>query len=454
MEHTLNKREMVADLIAKRSALKVDLESLVDVAVAEKRALTDDESARFDKGEADIRAYDERIKELDAQVRADEAAAEMATRYAPRAGDGVQSEPEIYRSGVGGRSFFRDLHLSRNKGDREATDRLARNTRGRAADLEVRAISTSNGAGGEFVPPLWLENEFVRYARPGRITANLAPSFPLPPGTDSINVPKVSTGTAVAVQSTQNSAVQNTDLTTTSISSTVTTVAGGQTVSLQLIEQSPLNIDDVVLSDLAADYARQLNLLVLSGSGTSGQPTGIMTLSGTNAIDYNPATVTAANFYSAVANAVQTIHTNRFLPPDTIIMHPRRWAWLVAQTDGQGRPLIVPHAGGPFNAMGNPGDVTSQGYVGTMQGLPVYVDALIPTNLTADTGTGEDAVIVARMADLMLWESHVRAEAFEQTYSQNMSVFIRLYNYMSFQAARYPKALSVITGKGLQAPTF
>lgn len=447
----MNKRMMVADLVIKRGGLKAELDSLVDTVTSEKRNLSDDESARFDKGEAEIRAFDERIKELHEQIEADDAAAEMAKRYAPKPGEGVRSEPEIYQAGVIGRSYFRDLHLSRNKGDRDATDRLIRNNQGRAS--EQRAISTSNGAGGEFVPPLWLENEFVRYARPGRITANLAPTFPLPPGTDSINVPKVSTGTAVAVQTTQNSGVQNTDLTTTSISSGVTTVAGGQTVSLQLIEQSPLNIDDVVLSDLAADYARQLNLLVLSGSGTSGQPTGIMTLSGTNAIDYNPATVTAANFYSAMANAVQQVHTNRFLPPDTIIMHPRRWAWLAAQADSSGRPLVVP-AGPAFNQLADPGAVAAQGYVGTMLGLPVYVDALIPTNLTADTGVGEDAVIIARMADLMLWESHIRAEAFEQTYANNMSVFIRLYNYASFQPARYPKSISVITGKGLQAPTF
>lgn len=441
---------MLAGLLVQRAALKAQLEGLVDTATTEKRGLSDAETAQFDKGEADIRAFDERAKELHEQIEADDAAAEMAKRYAPKPGDGVKSEPEIYRSGHGGRSYFRDLHLSRSKGDRDATDRLVRNNKGRA---EERAISTSNGAGGEFVPPLWLENEFVKFARAGRITANLTPTFPLPPGTDSINVPKVSGGTAVAVQTTQNSAVQNTDLTTTSISSGVTTVAGGQTVSLQLIEQSPLNIDDVVLSDLAADYARQLNTLVLSGSGTSGQPTGILTLSGTNAIDYNPTTPSASNFYSTVANAIQSIHTNRFLPPDTIVMHPRRWAWLTAQADSTGRPLVVPVANA-YNPIGTPGAVASQGYVGTMLGLPVYVDALLPTNLAADAGTGEDAVVVARMADLMLWESHVRAEAFEQTYASNLSVFIRLYNYVSFQPARYPKSLSVITGKGLQAPVF
>jgi hypothetical protein len=87
-----------------------------------------------------------------------------------------------------------------------------------------------------------------------------------------------------------------------------------------------------------------------------------------------------------------------------------------------------------------------------MLGLPVYVDATIPTNLGA--GTNQDFIMVARMADLILWESNVRAEAFQQTYAQNLSVFVRLYNYFSFQAGRYPKSISLINGTGLTTPTF
>jgi len=445
----MDKRAQIADLIAKRKAASDALATLVDTAKAESRSLTDAESADFDRGEAAVREFDASISDLDAQIRADEAAADMAKRYAPT-GVKVTSEPEIYRSGIGGRSYFRDLHLARAKGDRDAADRLARNDRARAT--ENRALSTVNGAGGEFVPPLWLEDQFVKLARPGRIFANLCPSFPLPPGTDSISVPKVATGTAVATQATQNSAVQQTDLTTTSINSTVTTVAGGQTISLQLIEQSPLNVDDIVLGDLAAAYATSFNTLVLSGSGSAGQPLGALTLSGTNAITFTQASPTVAQAYSAIANAIQQIHTQRFLPPDTIVMHPRRWAWFVAAADTAGRPLVVPAANNPMNALATQGDVNSQGYVGTIQGLPVYVDANLPTNLGA--GTNQDTIIVGRLADLMLWESHIRAEAFPQTYANQLSVFVRLYNYMSFQPARYPKSLSVISGTGLVAPTF
>jgi HK97 family phage major capsid protein len=441
---------MINDLIAKRSEKNAELTKLIDGAKAESRSLTDAESGVFDATEAEIRAIDARVAELDEQIRADDAAAEMQKRYAP-SGAKVTSEPEIYRSGMGGRSYFRDLYLVKSQGDRDAFDRLERNNRGRAAD-EKRAISTANGAGGEFVPPIWLEDQFVKLARPGRITANLTPSFPLPPGTDSINVPKINTGTQVGVQTTQNSQVQVTDLTTTSISSGITTVAGGQTVSLQLIQQSPLNVDDIVLGDLAAAYAVQFNQLVLSGTGTNAQPTGILTLAGTNSVAFTTATPTLGALYSKLAGAVQAIHTKRFLPPDCIIMHPTRWAWIVAQLDGQNRPLVVPHAGGPFNALGNMGEQASQGYVGSIMGLPVFVDATIPTN--GGTGTNQDTIIVARMADLMLWESAIRAEAFEQTYANNMSVFVRLYAYMSFQPARYPASISTITGTGLVAPTF
>jgi len=446
----VDKRSLIADLVAKRSAERDKLDALLESAKGEARGLSETDKEAFDKGEAEVRALDERISELDAQVRADEAAAEMAKRYAPKAGDGVKSEPEIYRSGLGGQSYFRDMWNARQNGDSAAMDRLQRNNRARAA--EERALTTVNGAGGEFVPPLWLEKEFVRLARPARITGNLVPTQALPAGTDSINVPKVSTGTAVAVQGTQNTAVQQTDLTTTSISSGVTTIAGGQTVSLQLIEQSPLNVDDIILSDLAAAYAAQYNTLVLSGSGSGGNPTGILTLSGTNAITYTSASPTVALLYSQIANAIQTVHTNRFLPPDTIIMHPRRWAYLLAASDSTGRPLVTPSANSPMNALANQGEVAAQGYVGTIQGLPVYVDSLLPTNLGA--GTNQDPIIVARMADLMAWEGNVKAEAFPQTYANQLSVFVRLYNYMSFQPARYPKSISVINGTGLVAPTF
>jgi HK97 family phage major capsid protein len=313
----------------------------------------------------------------------------------------------------------------------------------------------AGGNNSEFVPPLWLEDQFIKFVRPGRITANLCTLGTVPPGTDSINIPKINTGTAEAVQATQNTGVQQTDLTTTSVASPVQTIAGGQTVSLQLIEQSPLNIDEIILQDLSADYAKQLDVQVLSGTGSSGQVTGMLVQAGTTAVTWTQATPAlggAGGLYAKIANAIQSIHTSRFLPPTAIIMHPRRWAWAESQSDGNNRPLIVPHAGGPWNAVGNLENQVSQGYVGTVLGLPVFVDALIPVN--GGAGTNQDTVVVAKMDDIWLWEGQVKAEAFQQTYANQMSVFVRLYNYVAFQPGRYAQSIALITGSGAITPTF
>jgi Uncharacterized protein, linocin/CFP29 homolog len=435
---------MISAALAERATASATVQRLADLAKNENRKLSETEQTEFNTAEGNVRALSERLTELDAMQKADDAAADMAKRYAPKPGEGVTSEPATYRSGPDGHSYFRDLWNARKTGDREAQARLERN------DKEQRALTTTDGQIGELVPPKWLVDEYVKLARPGRITADRCPTQPLPAGTDSLSVPKVATGTATAQQTAQNTGVQQTDMTSASISSPVITLAGGQTLSLQLIEQSPLNVDDMVLADLAAAYAVNLNTEVLSGSGVAGHITGLFTLSGTNAVACTTGTPDAKTVYSSVAAGISQVHGNRFLPPDAIVMHPRRWNWLLAQSDSAGRPLVVPNAQAPMNSLAAQGPLASEGYVGTMLGLPVYVDALIPTNVGA--GTNQDRIIVARFADLRLYEGNVKAEAFPQTYANQLSVFVRLYNYATFQPARYPKSISVIDGTGLVAP--
>jgi HK97 family phage major capsid protein len=369
----------------------------------------------------------------------------------------VVSEPHVYQRG-GRTSYFRDLTtISLNREGRSgALERMERNRREVEVDVreaqargEVRALTTVDGAGGDFVPPLWMVNEFIALARAGRVTADRVRQQALPAGTDSINVPRLATGTAVAEQTTQNTAVQNTDATTSSLAATVTTLAGQQVVSVQLVEQSPINLDDILLADLAADYAIKLDTFVLSNN--SAGKLGILNVSSINSVTYTDGTPTVPELYPKIADAVQQIHTGRFMPPDAIIMHPRRWAFFLASFDTASRPLVTPYAGG-MNVVGETGGVVSQGYVGTLQGLPVYVDPNIPINLGA--GTNEDRIIVARFDDLILWEGNARSEAFRETYANQLSVLLRFYNYVAFTGGRYPKAISVISGTGLVTPTF
>lgn len=464
----MNRAQMISELRTKRTAERDKIQRVLDTAAKFNRTkLSGGEKERFDTAEQAIRAYDERIDELVEQQDTDDASAEYSRKYAFAGyGEGVGAEPAVYRESPNSPSYFRDLYQAKQRGDRDATDRLNRNNKMVSAEVEKRArtgdrkaeqraISTAAGAGGEWVPPLWIEDAWVKVVRPGRVTANLAQPNPMPPGTDVINLPKMLTGTAVAIQATQGVAIQQTDATTGSIAAPVTTLAGGQTVSMQLVDQSPLNIDELILGDLAEDYATKANLQVLSGTGTSGQVTGLLTLAGTNAVTWTsslPAVGGDGGLYAMLGQAVAAIHTNRLLPPDCIIMHPRRWAWVESRSDASNRPLVLPGAQNPMNAAGIAGPLAAEGRVGTMMGLSVYTDASIPTNV--GTGTNQDIIIVTRSSDLFVWESGLRAEAFEQTYAQNLQLLCRVYAYLAFQPGRYPKSTAIISGTGLVTPVW
>jgi hypothetical protein len=117
---------------------------------------------------------------------------------------------------------------------------------------EYRDLSRTHSEGGFFVPPAWCLDQWVEFARPGRTFANLITNQPLPGGTDSINVPVITAGTNTAIQAADNTQVFEQDLADSFINSPVITIAGQQSIALQLIDQGPLAFDQVVLQDLAA----------------------------------------------------------------------------------------------------------------------------------------------------------------------------------------------------------
>ncbi|MER8004983.1 phage major capsid protein [Streptomyces sp. NPDC094149] len=471
-------RKQMQSALEARAALKTEIDGIVKAAeTAGREKLSADEQTAFDAKRAEIRGKDSEIEQLDARIKEleedekrEQRAAELHARHG-QAGERrervtVLSEPETYRKG-GQTSYFRDLFRAQMKGDSAAVERLARNDRevgdhlqrmARGAEealkgmegLEARALTTTDGAGGEFVPPLWMINDYIALARAGRVAADQVRPMALPPGTDSISLPKVASGTATAEQTTQNTAVQNTDATTGSVTANVTTIAGQQVVSQQLLDQSPINMDQILLADLAADYAVKADVFVLNNNATN--KVGLLNVSGANAVTYTDATPTVGELYPKGADAVQQIHTNRFMPADKHLMHPRRWAWMTAAVDTAGRPLVVPSANMPQNTLAAMSAVVSEGFVGTWHGLPVFLDPNIPTNLGA--GTNEDRIITMRSSDVIFFEGTPQAEAFRETKADQLSVLLRFYNYVALHASRYPKSISVISGTGLITPTF
>lgn len=439
------------NLISSALELREDVQKRMDALLAtvseeQRSSLTADEDAAFEALKVERDALDSRIAELRKEQEARKAAQELrASLAASTSTVTVGAEPETYRKG-GTNSYFRDLFRGTVLGDVEAQSRLRRN------DSEVRTsngINATDGSGGEFVPPLWAVADYVAFARPQRVLANEVVGMPLPSGTDTISLPKVSTGTVTAEQSTQNSSLNNSDAVTTSVSASVATLGGIQVLSVQLLEQSPVNMDEVILQDLASDLAQRIDAFCISNNATGKY--GVLNVSGIQTSTYTSASPTAYGLYSKVADAIQKVHTNRYANASKIFMHPRRWAFLLAAVDGQNRPLVTPSAGA-FNTLGIQEGVVSAGYAGQFLGLRVYLDANIPTNL--GSGTNEDRVIVVKHDDIRLYESAPKAEVFRETKADQGSVLVRLYEYVALHSARYPASIAVVSGTGLATPSF
>ncbi|MFE3443506.1 phage major capsid protein [Nocardia sp. NPDC059180] len=341
-------------------------------------------------------------------------------------------------------SYFRDLY-NKQRGDFNAIERLHRNN---AHVMESRALSTAATDGGEFAPPLWLTNRYAEFARARRPWLDYLNADPLPSGQSSINVPKVTNGATVAVH-VENGLVSNNDMVTAAVSSGIVTVAGAQTVSLQLLTQSGTPIDQVIFRDLSKAHGALADAQFLTGSGAGGNLRGALTVATLQTFTAtNPG---GAAVITEILKAAQTISTTRFEWPNVIVMHPRRWVHLVNAKDTQGRPIIGVEEGGR-NVQGVSLESRADGIVGTIYGIPVLIDANVPTNLGA--GTNQDQILVAVSEDVMAWESPVRAEAFDSTLADLAQVYFRLLNFNASIPDRDTKGLVKIDGTGLTPPTL
>ena len=356
----------------------------------------------------------------------------------------------------GKNSFVRDMIGAQLRNDRTSWERLYRHQQEVA--VETRDISRTDGAGGDFVPPIYLINEYAEFARAARVTADLVTNMALPAGTDSINIPQITTGTLAAFQSADNTATTTRDMVSSTVTAPVRTISGYENVSIQLVEQSPLagGLDRLVFGDLMADYALQLNTAVVgTGDGTSGTLKGLVTLGTdtTNGIPttWTETTPTAVNGAIAIAKAISKVVTNRYKAAEAIVMHPSMWYWLASQVDGSNRPLVVPVTGASqaFNSAGtitNPG--APAGLVGTIQGVPVFIDATV----SKVYATNQSPILVGKFSDSYLFESGVKTRVLPDVLSSNLTVRFQVYGYAAL-AHRFNKSISAISGTGTVAPS-
>ena len=448
--------KLLDQLVEERAEISEAQTGLVTRAADEERDLTETEDTNLKELATRAEELDTRIAELRAVQVANLEAAKLRAEVSNTDDTEVRAvgnvvvthEPMTYVEENRSVSFFQDLYNSQFNGDIEASDRIRRHRQ--EMDLEYRDGTTANYAG--LVVPQYLTQLAAELARAGRPFADQCTRLPLPQDGLTINISRVTTGSSAAVQ-TENAAVSETDIDDTLLTADVRTIAAGQQVSRQSIERGT-GVDSLIAADMMGAMAAQLDNQCLNGSGSSGQLLGLRNISGTNSVTYTDGSPTVAEFYPKLIDAIQKINSNRYAGADLIVMHPRRLAWLQAAVDGQNRPLVLPQAGVPQNAMGI-GPVAGYGNTGMqIAGIPVVTDANVID--AAGSGSNEDEVYVVRRADMLLFEQAGQPAMvrMDQTAGLNLTVTLVAYQYATFVGGRYPASVSKISGTGLVAPSF
>ena len=355
----------------------------------------------------------------------------------------VGTEERTYRPSGGASSadhgFFRDLKNAKD-GDPEARERLIRNNREadslKNVPAEYRAgLTQTANAGGEFIPPVWYIDQYAAKLRAGRPFLNALGTEALPPGTNSLNFPKITTGASVAVQSDTGS-VSNQDLVTSSVTAQVQTEAGRTVASYQTVDLGPIT-DQVIMDDLVFAYNTQLDSDAINGNATNAK--GLVNVSSPNTVTYTQATPTAALLYAPIMQAASSISKNAFVGADLLVMHPSQWYFFLAGLDSQNRPLAT-SVGPGFNVAGTGDAQTGNGIVGNIAGFPVCIDANIPTNQTE--------VFLLNRRGFQFWESTPRFKVADQTSITTLQYQFVMYGYYAC-TSRQSKMISTITGTGL-----
>jgi HK97 family phage major capsid protein len=481
----------MARLLEQRADVRKDIDTLT--ATVEERAavpggdthLTEPEAAVMERADKLAQDLDAQIQSLAVREEREAKAAALALKVMESAGADpkleqrvgdqkleqrsggaqVRTEPTVYgeRSknswvldtllNAQGLSGFGGLNTYTNRD--EAAERLQRyrkemEVEEREVPLHSTLLQRDNITTdfASLVPPQFLLTEYAALLRAGRPTANLVGGMGLPGIGMVLTIPRATAGTTVSTQATQGTNPTTTNMTVTDLSIPVNGFTGRAVLSRQAVERGGVDLDRITFQDLAADAARYMDQQVLFGSGASGNALGMINTGGIVSVAITA--TTGLDLIKAIANATQSINTQRFLPPDVIVMHPRRWGALTIAVDTTNRPLITVESD-HLNVFGQGQADLVQQTVGTVLGIPVVTDPNLRTNLGA--GTNQDEVLVFRRGDSYLWENGVREFVFEQPVGP-AQIQLAVYGNHAFTAGRYPTAVAYISGVGLVPPTF
>jgi HK97 family phage major capsid protein len=257
----------------------------------------------------------------------------------------------------------------------------------------------------------------------------------------------------------ENAAKPTADQTYSQVTVNIFVWAGISKLSNQLVADGDPLVADLTARELGSLLGNLEEQKIIAGSGT-GEPRGIVNTTGVVTDAYTDATPTTQELVDKIIDSISSFQTAYFMPPNGILMHPRRLAFLQKGKDSSLNYLFNP--AGTFRAPGGLGGTIGANSVSTgevaamptLLGLPIGVSTNIPTTFSGGApGAGtEDVIIIGdwneahwfQRQDVTLDASNQTSDAFEKN-----QTWFRLEERAGFSAERYPTAFRLVAGTGL-----
>ena len=156
-----------------------------------------------------------------------------------------------------------------------------------------------------------------------------------------------------------------------------------QGVTYDLMHQSSKALDQLIMEDMVKAHAVALDAAIFAGSGSSGQPTGVLSASGTTtvAIDSTGGPIT----YAKLVEMEQKVAEANGLLDDTLAY--------VSNAKVMGKLKTIPQiAGYPYYLMND----------GKVNGYPFFLTNAIPSNLTKSTGSNLSAALFGPWSEVLV----------------------------------------------------
>ena len=255
----------------------------------------------------------------------------------------------------------------------------------------TRATYVTSGAstGGNLVATDLMDQDFIEFLRNRSVM--LAAGVRTMPGLQgNVAIPRRSGVASTYYLSTQTTAITQSESTFDQVTLSPKNLAALSKYSRQTLLQATPGIEQLVRTDLIDGINVAMDLGILNGSGSSGQPTGIMQTSGIGSV--------AINTNGGAITMETLVNLETELTIDNVPVDRNSVSYITnAKVMGNLKKLRAGGStttDGPFLVNDNLLAIGRGGTPSVVNGYPIYVTNQVPSNLTKGSSSGVCSAVV------------------------------------------------------------